>query len=388
MKSLTLSGALRYDHYSDFGSTTNEKISGTWEASDSLLIRGSWGTSFRAPGLPELNSGVFSLGFGSTGTPGADVTDIPVQANGQANVLNILGNSPHLKPEIGHNWQIGADFTPTFIPGLRLSATYYNIKYDNKLGGAGVPLAIFGAGPFATAALEQQYRPYVIPVHNTNITPTGCTLDPALDEFKGFLYSVNLGFNPHDLCNVNVVVDARSVSAANTFQDGMDFTANYVTDSGIGSFAFNLSASKIFHDEQRTTLGQPLVSVLDTIGNPVSWRGRGGLTYSRGPVSLTLFGNYIGSYTNNAPISIQGVTQPISKVGSWTTFDLNLGINIPRDNKSLPFLNGVQVNFSVTNLFDNEPPIVESSFSGNSSIDLFTHNALGRVFQLSVTKDF
>ncbi|HEX7709563.1 MAG TPA: TonB-dependent receptor [Sphingomonadaceae bacterium] len=388
IQSLTLSGAVRYDHYSDFGSTTNEKLSGTWEVSDSFLVRASWGTSFRAPGLPELNSGAFSVGIGSTGAPGADVTDIPVQANGQANVLNIIGNNSHLKAEIGHNWQIGADFTPTFVPGLKLSATYYNLRYDNKLGTSGVPLAIFAGGPFATAALEQQYRAYVIPIHNTDVTPTGCTLDPALQEFSSFLYSANAGFNPHDLCNVNVVVDGRSLSAANTFQDGLDFNASYFTNSGVGSFAFNLSVSKIFHDEQRTTLGQPMTSVLDTIGNPVSWRGRGGVTYSTGPLALTLFGNYIGSYTNNAPITVQGVTQPVSQVGSWTTFDLNVALNFPRDGKRWPFLNGVQLNFSVNNLFDTEPPIVESSFSGSSSIDLFTHNAFGRVFQLSLTKDF
>lgn len=384
--SLTFSGALRYDHYSDFGSTTNEKLSGTWEVSDAFRVRASWGTSFRAPGLPEINAGAFSLALGSTGAPGADVTDIPVQPSGQANVLNIVGNNPHLKPEIGHNWQVGADFTP--VPQLKLSATYYNIKYDNKLGSAGVPFAIFSGGPFATAALEQQYRPYVIPIHNTDVTATGCTLDPALGEFSNFLYSANLGFNPHDLCNVNVVVDGRSVSAANTFQDGMDFSADYSTNTGIGSFAFNLSVSKIFHDEQRTTEGQPLTSVLDTIGNPVSWRGRGGVTYAKGPLSLTLFGNYIGSYTNNAPITIQGVTQPVSRVGSWTTFDLNIGVHLPRGDDHWSFANGVEFNLSVTNILDTAPPIVESTFSGNSSIDLFTHNAFGRVFQLQMTKAF
>lgn len=388
IQSLTLSGAVRYDDYSDFGSTTNEKLSGTWEVNDSFLVRASWGTSFRAPGLPELNAGAFSVGLGSTGAPGADVTDIPVQSNGQANVLNIIGNNSHLKPEIGHNWQVGADFTPKFIPGFKFSATYYNLKYDNKLGGSGVPLAIFTGGPFATAALEQQFRQYVIPIHNTGVTPTGCTLDPALAEFSSFLYSANIGFNPHDLCNVNVVVDGRTISAANTFQDGMDVDANYFTKAGTGSLAFNLSVNKIFHDQQRTTVGQPMTSVLDTIGNPVSWRGRGGITYANGPFALTLFGNYVGSYTNNAPISIQGVTQPMSQVGSWTTFDLNLGINLPRDGGRWKYLNGIQLNFSVTNLFDKEPPIVESVYSGNSSIDLFTANANGRVFQLSLTKDF
>jgi len=386
--SLTISGALRYDHYSDFGSTTNKKVSGTWEVTDALRVRASWGTSFRAPGLPELNAGVFSLALGSVGTPGAGVTDIPTQPNGSANVLNYIGNNPNLKPETGQNWQIGADFEPAVVPGLKLSATYYNISYKNKLGSAGVPLAIFSGGPFASPELEALYRPYVIPIHNTNVTPTGCTLDPALGQFGNFLYGAAIGFNPRDLCNVNVVVDARGVSAANTFQDGLDLSANYFRDTRIGSFALNLSASKIFTNTQRTVAGAPMVDVLDTIGNPVSWRGRGGLTYSTGPLAVTLFGNYVGPYTNDKPISILGAVQPESRVGSWTTFDFNIGFNFPRDEEKWSFLQGLRLNLSVTNLFDKAPPIVESTVSGNSSIDLFTHNAFGRSMQIQLSKAF
>jgi len=388
VQSLTFSGALRYDHYSDFGATTNKKISGTWVLADGFQLRGSWGTSFRAPGLPEINYGVFSVGIGSTGTPGSGVTDIPVRANGSANVLNIIGNNPNLKAETGRNWQVGGDFTPAFAPGLKLSATYYNIRYNNKLGGAGVPLAIFSGGPFATAALEQLYRPYVIPIHNTNVTATGCTLDPALSQFTNFLYSANAGFNPRSYCNVDVVVDSRSVSAANTFQDGLDVSANYLLKTDIGGFAFNLSANKLFTSQQRTVAGAPMVSVLDTIGNPVSWRGRGGLTWSNGPLAVTLFGNYVGAYTNDKPISILSVVQPVSRVSSWTTFDLNIGFNFQRSDARWSFMRGVRLNLSVTNLFDRAPPIVESTVAGNSSIDLSAHNAFGRILQVQLSKAF
>ncbi|HWJ68712.1 MAG TPA: TonB-dependent receptor [Sphingobium sp.] len=389
VQALTVSGAVRYDHYSDFGSTTNGKLSATWELNESLRLRGSWGTSFRAPGLPELNGGVFSLGFGSFGLPGAGVTGIPVQPNGMANVLNYLGNNPNLKPEKGRNWQIGADFTPTAVPGLRLSATYYNLSYKNKLGTSGVPLALFGdGGPFASTNLMDLYGAYVIPIHNSDVTASGCTLDPALDPYKGFLYSANLGFNPRDYCNINVVVDGRSISAADTMQDGLDMTAHYVANASVGTFTFDLSVSKIFTNTQRTVAGAPLVDVLDTIGNPISWRGRGNIGFIRGPFSATLMGNYVGPYTNDKPITILGAIQPISRVGAWTTFDLNLSLGFPRGEERYSVMNGVRLGVTITNLFDKAPPIVQSGMSGNSSIDLFTHNALGRFFQLQLTKAF
>jgi iron complex outermembrane receptor protein len=331
---------------------------------------------------------VFSVGIGTNVTPGADVTDITRLANGTVNALSIIGNNPHLKPETGKNWQIGADFTPSFVPGLKLSATYYNISYRNKLGVAGVPLPIFVPGPLGSAALETLYRPYVIPIHNTNVTASGCTLDPALQQFVGFLYSANVNFNPRDYCNVNVVIDSRTLSAANTFQDGLDINLSYFKTTGIGTFLFNLGASKIFTDTQRTVAGAPMISVLDTIGNPISWRGRGNVTWTNGPVSASLFGNYVGPYTNNQPISIQGVVQPIVRIPSWTTFDLNIAYSFDRHDARWALMRGVRIGLSVNNLFGNEPPIVESALSGSSSIDLFAHNANGRTMQFQVTKAF
>jgi len=151
---------------------------------------------------------------------------------------------------------------------------------------------------------------------------------------------------------------------------------------------FDLSASKVFTNTQRTVAGAPLVSVLDTIGNPISWRGRGSIGFISGPFSATLMGNYVGPYTNDRPISILGVVQPVSRVSSWTTFDLNLSVDFPRGDERYSFMNGVRLGVTVTNLFDSQPPVVRSTMSGNSSIDLFTHNAFGRFFQIQLTKAF
>ena len=46
--------AVRYDHYSDFGGTTNPKVAVRWQPNAAWLVRASYGTGFRAPTLPEL----------------------------------------------------------------------------------------------------------------------------------------------------------------------------------------------------------------------------------------------------------------------------------------------------------------------------------------------
>ena len=49
--------AVRYEDYSDFGTTTDPKVSFLWAPNDDLSIRGSYGTAFRAPSLHQLGLG-------------------------------------------------------------------------------------------------------------------------------------------------------------------------------------------------------------------------------------------------------------------------------------------------------------------------------------------
>lgn len=49
----TLTGGLRYDSYSDFGSTTNPRLALVWEARQDLTAKLMYGTAFRAPSFIE-----------------------------------------------------------------------------------------------------------------------------------------------------------------------------------------------------------------------------------------------------------------------------------------------------------------------------------------------
>ena len=54
VKGLEANAAVRYDHYSDFGSTTNPKFSVKFNPVKEVLFRGSYGEGFRAPYFGEL----------------------------------------------------------------------------------------------------------------------------------------------------------------------------------------------------------------------------------------------------------------------------------------------------------------------------------------------
>ena len=48
----------RYDHYSDYGSSSTPKVGIKFKAHDTLLLRANWGQGFRAPTLPEISPSV------------------------------------------------------------------------------------------------------------------------------------------------------------------------------------------------------------------------------------------------------------------------------------------------------------------------------------------
>jgi iron complex outermembrane receptor protein len=50
----TLTGGIRYDHYSDFGSTTNPRLALVWEARQDVTAKLMYGRAFRAPSFVEL----------------------------------------------------------------------------------------------------------------------------------------------------------------------------------------------------------------------------------------------------------------------------------------------------------------------------------------------
>ncbi len=53
----TLTGGVRHDQYSDFGSTTNPRLALVWEARQNVTAKLMYGTAFRAPSFVELYAG-------------------------------------------------------------------------------------------------------------------------------------------------------------------------------------------------------------------------------------------------------------------------------------------------------------------------------------------
>ena len=381
MQSLDLSAAVRFDSYSDAGDTTNPKVGLTWRATDELVLRGSWGTSFRAPTLIEANPATVGQTNRVFVSNGAGDTAIPITntATGQSAVLSRTGNTAGLRPESAKIWSIGADYNPNFLPDLRLSLTYYNVDYTDRI--ENLPNQTLILSSPANLALMRDFF-ITAPQPTTCVNGNYATYNPA---YIPWLTDPNAVYSPSTIndCSLVGIIKGGRLNLGDVKQSGLDFSANFSQETAIGDFRYNFTFSKILNLEKSVVAGGPLFDALDTYGFQVSERGRFNVGYSRGPVSANLTANYVGSYLNNATITVAGVKKPETEVPAWTTFDA--GVAYEFDEGSAWGLDGVRVSMNIQNITDKEPPIV---LSGTTAVDLGNHNPFGRIWSFEITKQF
>lgn len=117
-KTFEVNGAVRYDHYNDFGDTTNGKLSAKWRPATGLLIRGSIGTGFKAPTVPQLKAATQS--FGVTSSPydcTPDLASVAQSLGAQCQPRGrqydvVAGGNALLKPEKSRQGTVGIVFEP------------------------------------------------------------------------------------------------------------------------------------------------------------------------------------------------------------------------------------------------------------------------------------
>ena len=238
----------RHDQYSDVGGTSNPKVAFNWAPIEDLTIRGTWGTSFRAPAFGELsplanvaiagqNLGSFAAAAGADRRRGCTVgSSLPPVGSGAWKVQSSTGNGmpgsatacaarrcldlppggismnggsggaeairagggwdgagADLKPELATNWGIGFDYTPTgnFLTGLNIQATYYIIKINSVLRGFGNPVTdsfndpTLGDFAFLVPTDLANIRPSGRAGCTNNLLPTTCA--PFQDAVPGLL---------------------------------------------------------------------------------------------------------------------------------------------------------------------------------------------------------
>lgn len=127
-ENLSMQLAGRYDDYSTVGGTFNPKVGLTWNVSDRVALRTSYGTSFRAPTLAQ-----------TTPTQGrSSVPEIPGGGRrGGHGVTSIFRADSELGPQQAAHLSVGLDATlfqdVGSLNSLNWSASYVNIDFEDRI---------------------------------------------------------------------------------------------------------------------------------------------------------------------------------------------------------------------------------------------------------------
>ncbi len=381
LDSLNMNIAARYDKYDDITEVDDAitTMAGLeWRPFDSLLLRASYATSFRAPDM-QL---VYAQGAGSFAgildqyacRAGVGVaTGLGPRTITQCNVIGdptlytsqtaIAGN-PLLKEEEGVT--TGAGFVWDVTEGMSLSVDYYRIKLEDQ------------AIQLNSAFLLQNEANCRL-----GLRADGTAFPNAPDS--AFCQNVYQLVERQGGTTSGTVVRLNQafINASIVDTSGIDATFKYELDTDRwGTFSTELGWSIVLTDKSKLFDTDPrLIESRDDADLDARSRARGSLTWSKGDWSTTVFGTRIGTNGSNAGVAgtnLAGGTYP-RRLEPWMQYNLQVGKT---------FGENTRATFTIINVL-NDQYREDNSFTGYPFFQAFIGaDPLGRRFNLSVQHNF
>ena len=350
---LSLSGALRYERYRQVDEVVTPKIGAIYSPSPDFDLKASWGKSFRAPTLYQQYQArnvvlAFPIVFGGAGFPPGSTA------------LLLQGGNSDLKPERATSWSATLDLHPRGIEGARLELSYFNTRYRDRVV---TPIQ------FLSQALSN-------PLYLDRLTfnPGAALLDEIIASADSFGNATGAPYNP---ASVAVFIDARNVNAGHQKIQGGDLLFTYSTTLGRNGGELTARANATYLDsEQQLTSSQPVLPLAGILFNPPHVRARGGLSWTRGPFTLTGDITYIGGVKDTR-------RTPTVRVDPMTTFDLT---GRWRSSATSGLLKGLDVGLTAQNLFNAKPDIIATTLPSDAPYDSTNYSPVGRFIAVSVAK--
>ncbi len=348
--------AARYEDYGKFGgSTFNPQVRGKWQATDWIALRGSIGTTFRAPpqGLLIPNP--------STGLQQVLGTFIPVST---------IGN-PNLTPEKATVYSVGAIVD---IGNFRGSVDYWNYNFRDLL-------------------TSEPLTPVVSAIFPNGASGANNCGNPALASF----IATHLVFSGP--CGPGVVaVLLQAINGPRVKTAGVDVDLSYQWPEAFGG-ALTATALFTYVDKYNVgalKIGTVTIPAFEAVGKfnsgqiayPIPrFKGTFALNYERAPFNVRYQVRYIDSYVDQrsglfnfnpiyvTPTNPTGVVTRGAKIRDQVLQDVTVLWEAPYETR---------VSLSVTNIFDKDPPFARTDLN----YDALTADPLGRTLKIGVSKTF
>ena len=331
--SLGLQAAWRVENYSDFGSADNPKVGLKYQPHERVLLRGTYQTAFRAPGLQQLYMGQ---------TIAHPFLLDPARGDEGMQYKTISGGNPDLTPEESDSYSIGAviDIPMPENMDLAISLNWSNVELENQITSLGAQYMLNNEWLFGNNIIR-----------NEQTDADRAADNPGPDGKFGTEENPELGDD--DIPNGGVPGSIKHINnaylnLANVNVEVLDISIDYGIDTSVGYFGVDLRAA---HMESYEYQARPTDSFVEQAGSYTVPELRGNVSvwwnYDKYSAGATI--NYVDSFDQ-----MYGV---IPEVDSHTTLDLQATYDLTDNSR---------ITVGALNVTDEDPPWSDSEAEGYS----------------------
>jgi iron complex outermembrane receptor protein len=371
---LALEGAVRYSDYSNFGAATTWRVGMEWGPIDGLRFRTAYNKAIRAPAISELFAPI-QEGFSPGNDPCAAVRspsqaqkDFCVTQGVPASEINtfvqaalgfsqLSGGNPDLLEETSETFTVGAVVRVPWIERFNVAVDYFKIDVDDAV-----------ATMNAQTTLDVCYQ-----LLDANSAPCAAIfrLPGSGQVFQVRASNSNIG---------SLAVEGVDLSA--------DYTIGLPEGVAIGGggadLSFLLNAGWLFERVNQIIGAAPIdcagffgsctAQGAQSGGSP-DFKGTFMTTYDSGPLLLRMQVRYIGDLQ---PLPNIAATTPVA-ADAVTYVDFSMAFK---------FGESVELFGGIDNAFDEDPPLLTSSWGGDANTDVTMYDVVGRRYFLGARLRF
>ncbi len=343
---LSLTGALRFEDYSDARGIVTPKLGIVWEPVPKLRLGASWGRSFKMPTLYQQYSG-YSAILGRASRYGAGYP-------ADANIIFAAGPDSRIGPERSKNLTLSLQLSPT--RGLDITAAWYRIDYTDRVA---TPI------PSLLGALDNPLYADLV-----TLNPSAALLG---DIIAGSLLGLeNSSGRPYDPATTVAFLDNRDRNIARQVYQGLDLSARYRIDLGGDETLTLTAAGSILKSRQQILAGQAWTPLAGTLFHPARVRARGGVAYGSDRLSVAAYLSHMSGLDDNRQSTSV-------RVPSYTTLDLTAGLRIGA---------GTEVSLAALNILDAQPEAIATAMPNETPYDTTNYSPAGRFVGVTVRQEW
>ena len=350
LDNLDVSLAGRYDKYDGFGSTTNPKVSFSYQPIEALLFRGAYSTGFKVPSFNQLFNGVTETQY--TGLDLADPATCPgAVANASVPGCEVIrpviltGGKADLQPEESKQKSLGVVIAPA--DWFNVSFDWWEIERENTIRSA------------AQNVLVEYYD----------------------------LFSANW---IRDANGEVIAIDRRYINSGGSLMQGIEMDANMTGEFHGGNWRLNLNGSYIdtFKTKALETLpySDNLVDQYVRYYNlPIKWKHTLTASYQHGDWGHSLTQVYRSGYKDELPVSVRnGTYTPVNwnpDVDEYITYNYSV---------TYSGIDKMRFIFGVKNILDADPPFTahQNDYAAGAGWETRIADPRGRAYNLLVEYKF